>query len=241
MTQGKPYKNYRKIMAKRKTAKSAIYVSTVVETDGPIPGPYSLRAIGSVAVDRDGKIVSSFETFLTRLPKTTMHPDNARYWERPQNLETYLRMERLAVEPVDAVSHLINWTAELPGQPVLAAYNASHTWMWVHWYCTQYSTRSPFSLGSLDIKSHAAPFLCQDFLSLTKADLPDSWRMKTDQPDSVVGKAEKQACILTSLINAKRTLSDEIQLPAWTRKVYGPSVRETKREAGSANRMVEAT
>ena len=225
-------------MTKRR---SATYVSTVVETDGPIPGPYSLRAIGAVAVNRKGDIISCFETFITRLPKATMHPDNARYWEKEQNLETYLKMDRLALEPLDAISHLANWASTLPGQPVLTAYNAAHTWMWVHWYCTQYSDRSPFTLGSLDLKSHAAPFLSNDFLSLTKADLPDSWRMETTGPDSVISKAKKQAFILSSLINAKRNLSAEIHLPAWTRKVYGPSVRETKWKAREADRLAKTT
>ena len=216
--------------------KAETYVSVVVETDGPIPGPYSLRGIGAEALNRDGSSISSFETFLHRLPKATMHPDNQRYWARQQNLEMYHRMEELSQEPIDAITHLTAWISNLPSQPVMVAYNAAYTWMWIHWYCTQYSTRSPFAMGPLDLKSQMAPFISDEFLTLSKRDLPDSWRKELPGNDSVSKKADKQAYIFKSLINAKRQLSnDEIDLPTWTRARFGPSVRESKR-AGRARK-----
>ena len=37
-----------------------IYVSTDVETDGPIPGPYSMLSIGSAAYLPDKTLVADF-------------------------------------------------------------------------------------------------------------------------------------------------------------------------------------
>ena len=45
-----------------------IYVSTDVETDGPIPGPHSMLSLGSAAYTVDKKLVSTFSVNLETLP-----------------------------------------------------------------------------------------------------------------------------------------------------------------------------
>lgn len=42
-----------------------IYVSTDVETDGPIPGPHSMLSFGSAACLADKTLVSTFTVNLT--------------------------------------------------------------------------------------------------------------------------------------------------------------------------------
>lgn len=43
-----------------------IYISTDVETDGPIPGPHSMLSIGSTAYTADKILVSTFSANLKR-------------------------------------------------------------------------------------------------------------------------------------------------------------------------------
>ena len=45
-----------------------IYVSTDVETDGPIPGPHSMLSLGSAAYTADKTLVSTFSANLETLP-----------------------------------------------------------------------------------------------------------------------------------------------------------------------------
>ena len=45
-----------------------IYVSTDVEADGPIPGPYSLLSFASAAYLADKTLVGTFEANLETLP-----------------------------------------------------------------------------------------------------------------------------------------------------------------------------
>lgn len=45
-----------------------IYMSTDVETDGPIPGPHSMLSIGSAAYTADKQLVATFSANLHTLP-----------------------------------------------------------------------------------------------------------------------------------------------------------------------------
>ena len=51
-----------------------IYVSTDVETDGPIPGPHSMPSLGSAAYLPDKTLVSTFSANLELLPGTFGDP-----------------------------------------------------------------------------------------------------------------------------------------------------------------------
>ncbi len=55
---------------------SEIYVSTDVETDGPIPGPHSMLSFGSAAYTADKKLVSTFSANLETLEGASRAPEN---------------------------------------------------------------------------------------------------------------------------------------------------------------------
>ncbi|NJM40318.1 MAG: hypothetical protein HC853_05915 [Anaerolineae bacterium] len=52
-----------------------IYISTDVETDGPIPGPHSMLSFGSAAFRADKTLLSTFSAYLETLPGATGHRD----------------------------------------------------------------------------------------------------------------------------------------------------------------------
>src|SRR5206468_6492048 len=51
-----------------------IYVSTDVETDGPIPGPHSLLSFASAAYRADKTLLGTFAANLHTLPAARGHP-----------------------------------------------------------------------------------------------------------------------------------------------------------------------
>ena len=53
-----------------------IYVSTDVETDGPIPGPHSMLSFGSAAYLADKTLVSTFAVNLETLPGASGDPQD---------------------------------------------------------------------------------------------------------------------------------------------------------------------
>ena len=58
-----------------------IYVSTDVETDGPIPGPNSMLSFGSAAYTPDKKLIATFEANLHTLPGASGHPETMAWWQ----------------------------------------------------------------------------------------------------------------------------------------------------------------
>ena len=59
---------------------SEIYVSTDVETDGPIPGPHSMLSFGSAAYLTDKTLVSTYTANLEVLPDAAGHPQTMEWW-----------------------------------------------------------------------------------------------------------------------------------------------------------------
>ena len=51
-----------------------IYVSSDVETDGPIPGPYSMLSFASAAYLSDKTLLDTFSANLEPLPGASSHP-----------------------------------------------------------------------------------------------------------------------------------------------------------------------
>jgi hypothetical protein len=66
-----------------------IYVSTDVETDGPIPGPHSMLSLASAAFLPDGTLVDSFSANLAQLDGAAGHPDRSPFSHSALDIKTY--------------------------------------------------------------------------------------------------------------------------------------------------------
>ncbi len=146
--------------SRRSTEKRVdVYFSADVETDGPIPGPYSMLSLALVYAGRfDG---SKFEA-PARL-------DLAFYRElqpisddfQPEALRVNgLDRERLRREgelPTAAMTAAAHWVRSICGDEdaVLVAYPLSFDWSWLYWYFTRFAEGgSPFNHSRcFDIKT----------------------------------------------------------------------------------------
>src|SRR3569623_2310454 len=59
----------------RRGGMTEVYISTDIETDGPIPGPHSMLSFGSAAFRADKSLLSAFTANLDTLPAATGHPE----------------------------------------------------------------------------------------------------------------------------------------------------------------------
>lgn len=149
------------------------YVSTDVETDGPIPGPHSLLSLGSAAYTAGKVLLSTFSANLLTLPGATAHPATAEWWAK--NPEAW-RLCRENPEPPDlAMQRYLAWVKGLPGRPVFVAYPAAFDFLFVYWYLIRFTGESPFSHSALDIKSYAMAVLKKPFRETTKRNMPKRW------------------------------------------------------------------
>ena len=134
------------------------YISADVETDGPIPGPYSLLSFGmAVAGSFDGRVVSradQLQTFYREL-----RPISDKFQDEAVEVNG-LDRNRLLMEgndPAAAMDEAAAWVHEVSKghRPVLVAYPVAFDWSFLYWYFEMFArSGSPFGHSScLDIRT----------------------------------------------------------------------------------------
>lgn len=149
------------------------YVSTDVETDGPIPGPHSMLSLASAAFAADGELVGTFTANLAELPGAAGHPDTMAWWQTQP--EAWAACRANPRPPADAMRDYAAWVGGLPGRPVFVAYPAGFDFTFVYWYLVHFTGRSPFSHSALDMKTLAMALLGTDYRDATKRAFPRRW------------------------------------------------------------------
>lgn len=135
-----------------------LYISADVETDGPIPGPYSLLSFGLAVIGSyDGR---RFERRPVREQTLyrELRPISDAY--QPEALEiNRLDRDRLCIEgrtPESAMAEASDWiqAAADGARPVLVAYPVAFDWSFLYWYFERFGRGSPFGHSScLDIRT----------------------------------------------------------------------------------------
>src|ERR687893_527615 len=97
-----------------------IYVSTDVETDGPIPGLNSMLSFGSAAYLADKTLIGTFTANLETLPEAREHPETMKWWET--QVEAWAACRRDLRPPEEAMREYAAWLESLPGKPVFVGY-----------------------------------------------------------------------------------------------------------------------
>jgi Exonuclease len=146
----------------RPESKVDAYFSADVETDGPIPGPFSILSFGIVyAGSFDGKQFNRPQEYDQTLYKE-LRPISETF--EPEALRVNgLDRWRLCLEgesPEKAMTETCQWIKRVAGsaRPVLVAYPLSFDWTWLYWYFIRFSAEgSPFDYSRcFDIKTALA-------------------------------------------------------------------------------------
>lgn len=154
------------------TIKTETYISTDIETDGPIPGPNSMLSFGSAAF-RDGIMISTFSANLETLPGAKPDPRTDAFWK--DNAEAYAATRIDPLEPAVAMKRYVQWVKQLPGSPVFVAYPAGFDFLFMYWYMMKFAGESPFSFSALDMKTYAMAILGCRYRESTKRRFPRRW------------------------------------------------------------------
>ena len=138
------------------------YFSADVETDGPIPGPFSILSFALVyAGSFDGRHFQRPDNYEQKLYKE-LRPISENFESEALQVNG-LDRTRLCLEgeaPEKAMIEACRWVKGIAGasQPVLVAYPLSFDWSWLYWYFIRFSTEgSPFAYSRcFDIKTALA-------------------------------------------------------------------------------------
>lgn len=136
-----------------------VYFSADIETDGSIPGPYSILSFALVfAGTYDGERFVRPESY------------NTTFYRELKPISQEFEPEALAVNGLDrnaliqsgetpqkAIEDAFDWVQRIAagGSPVFVAYPLSFDWTWLYWYFVRFSRKgSPFGYSRcFDIKT----------------------------------------------------------------------------------------
>jgi DNA polymerase III epsilon subunit-like protein len=126
-----------------------VYFSADIETDGPIPGEFSMLSFALVYAGRyDGVRFERPATYSTSF-ETTLRPISARFEPEALEVNGLDRQElmREGRDPAAAMADAAEWIREhaAGGTPVLVAYPLSFDWTWLYWYFVRFTNKSPFN------------------------------------------------------------------------------------------------
>lgn len=179
-----------------------VYVSTDVETDGPIPGPHSMLSLGSAAYTADKQLIATFSANLDTLDGATAHPDTAAWWQTQPAAWAACRTD--LQPPAQALQTYADWLRALPGKPVFVAYPAGFDFLFVQWYLFRFTGGSPFGVAALDIKSYAMALLDTDFRGTTRRTLPADWSDPLPHTHVALDDAIEQGALFCNMLAARR-------------------------------------
>lgn len=175
-----------------------IYVSTDVETDGPIPGPNSMLSLGSAAYLPDKTLVSTFSANLELLPGASGDPRTMEWWETQP--EAWASCRENPRPPDVVMKEYAGWLRGLPHKPVFVSYPAGFDFMFVYWYLIRFAGESLFSHSALDIKTYAMARLRTPYRESTKRNMPRHWFDSLPHTHRALDDAIEQGALFCNML-----------------------------------------
>jgi len=196
-------------------AKQDVYFSADVETDGPIPGPYSMLSFALV-------YAGSFDGTNFNPPRGS----RSVFYRELRPISDEFQQEALETNGLDrsrlidcgdpptlAMSDAADWIRQYsgPGNPVLVAYPLSFDWSWLYWYFVKFSkTGSPFEYSQcFDVKTALAVTLGIPISRAGRSKIPSALASRHQHTHHAVDDAVEQAEIFAKLFELRFKSADD--------------------------------
>lgn len=179
-----------------------IYISTDIESDGPIPGPHSMLSFGSAAFTADKQLLSTFQANLETLPGAEGHPKTMAWWATQP--EAWAACRKDCRDPAVVMPEYVRWIKSLPGRSVFVAFPAGYDFTFVYWYLIRFVGESPFSHSALDIKTLAMAAMGTEYRDAVKRNMPREWFEKLPHNHVALDDAIGQGVLFCNALAALR-------------------------------------
>lgn len=155
---------------------SETYVSLDIESTGPVPGLYSMIALGAAAFSQSGQELGCWTANLQELEGAGRHPDTMAWWQtRPREWEQATRDQE---DPATAMAAFSKWVQKLPGKKIAAAWPAAFDFAFVNYYCHRFTGGNPLGFACLDIRSLAMGVTrSQGYYDLKQTEIQQMWQV----------------------------------------------------------------
>jgi hypothetical protein len=128
------------------------YFMVDIESDGPIPGDYSMICFGAVLV----------EPSLSRTFYGQLRPISARWIPEALAVSGFTREQTMTFpEPAPVMNQFQSWVAEHSrGQPMFISDNNGFDWQFINWYFHHFTGANPFGYSSTNLGSLYKGIVC---------------------------------------------------------------------------------
>lgn len=159
-----------------------VYISVDIESNGPIPGVYSMLSLGAAAYSLENNTpISTFEINISPLKDAIECPKTMEFWAN--NREAYEKITTGQVNPKIAMNMYLKWLKHLRSKLVFVGYPASFDFMFSHWYLIKFTNEDPMGFQALDLKTMAMCLLNKQFRHTTKRNMPKEWFIGSPKHD----------------------------------------------------------
>ena len=173
------------------------FISVDIEASGPIPGEYSMLALGACEV---ANLASTFYVELKPINQSFV----------PAALAvSSLCLDALVEngqEPGEAMASFRDWlrgTIAPDESPVFVGFNAGFDWSFVNWYFHKYLGENPFGFSALDIKSFYMGFAGCRWSETTSSKLPARYQPSRPPSHNALDDAVAQAETFQKILAAR--------------------------------------
>jgi hypothetical protein len=177
-----------------------IYVSTDIETDGPVAGRHSMLSLGSAAYAADKTLLGTFSANFETLPGATQHPKTTAWWATQPEAWSACRQNLEA--PRAAMPRYVAWLKSLGGRPVFVAYPLAFDFPFVYWYLAEFAGENPFGYSAIDIKTYAMAVTRQPYRTCGKRSMPVEWFDPAPHTHVALDDAIEQGRLFCNMLRA---------------------------------------
>jgi ribonuclease T len=177
----------------RTTCSEEKYISVDIEASGPIPGKYSMLALGACTI---GETPNSFYRELK--PITDNYVSEA----MKVNKLSLEKLSRDGQQPKVVMLEFKEWI-ELQSNgnaAVFVGFNAGFDWQFVNWYFHTYLGENPFGIAALDIKAYYMGKIGCKWSQTKAKEIIDKYQIDIKQTHNALDDARAQACIFSKLL-----------------------------------------
>lgn len=175
-----------------------MYFSTDVEANGPIPGDYSMTALGCCVVGNpDAGFYAELRPISEKFVPAAVSVSG---------LTTEHLLEK-GEDPAAVMDRYYRWVLDAAGKthrPVFVAFNATFDWMFVYWYLIRFVGKSPFSISGLDMKAYYMGMMNSTWGLTKKAEVRKIFPTGLRHTHHALEDAREQAVLFSKMLDSQK-------------------------------------
>ena len=129
-----------------------IYISTDIESDGPVPPINSMLSFGSAALTIDKELIGTFSANLETLPGAVENENTMRFWAR--NPEAWAACRHDPQDPETVMGAYSDWLGSFGMKTIFVGYPLPFDFHFIRYYLHRFTGNCPFGFSGIDIKTY---------------------------------------------------------------------------------------